>query len=482
MMMPPCFSFHSHTRRRNSSRPRSCRVLLFLLAKFALYHRLRRNAGVVGARQPEDFVARQTRPACENVLNRVVENVPEGEHAGDIRGRNDNRVCGLGGAGSAAKTLLQPPGIPLFFDGLGFVGFCEFGHEASILRKNVLHSTGFYRKFHLQVPESRSTCKRVRNVLIISVLLFWAASSQAKWNVVIYDNRRYVPIEDVATFYKMNLPATSAGSISTRSSRPKHRGRGQWSQCLRQRRQICALFPDRIQGGHTLISAMDVVKIIEPILRPQKIKNAGTVRTVILDAGHGGIDSGATGALGREKDATLDVVLRAKKLLQENGYQVRCTRITDFLVPLEKRAQFANRHANAIFVSVHFNKSNDGEATGLETYCLAPRGVPSMDEENLSYSDYVQHPGHANDPANVALATTVHAALVRNLGLTDRGVKRARFVVIKNVTIPGILIEGGFMSGTPDARLIATPEYRQRIAQCILDGVNRYKKPLPIRR
>ncbi|HEY6677135.1 MAG TPA: N-acetylmuramoyl-L-alanine amidase, partial [Terrimicrobium sp.] len=104
--------------------------------------------------------------------------------------------------------------------------------------------------------------------------------------------------------------------------------------------------------------------------------------------------------------------------------------------------------------------------------------VPSMDEENLSYSDYVQHPGHANDPANIALATTVHAALVRSLGLTDRGVKRARFVVIKNVTIPGILIEGGFMSGTPDARLIATPEYRQRIAQCILDGVNRYKEAL----
>jgi N-acetylmuramoyl-L-alanine amidase len=169
-------------------------------------------------------------------------------------------------------------------------------------------------------------------------------------------------------------------------------------------------------------------------------------------------------------------VIRAKKLLQENGYQVRCTRLTDFLVPLEKRAQFANRHANAIFISVHFNKSNRGEATGLETYCLAPRGVPSMDEENLSYSDYVQHPGHVNDPANIALATTVHAALVRNLGLTDRGVKRARFVVIKNVTIPGILIEGGFMSGTPDARLIATPEYRQRIAQCILEGVNRYKE------
>jgi hypothetical protein len=169
------------------------------------------------------------------------------------------------------------------------------------------------------------------------------------------------------------------------------------------------------------------------------------------------------------------VVLRAKKLLENSGFQVRCTRDSDVLIPLEKRAEFANRHSNALFVSVHFNKSNTGVASGLETYCLAPRGVPSMDEENLSYSDYVQHPGHKQDPANVALATTVHAALVRNLRLPDRGVKRARFVVIKNITIPGILVEGGFMSGTPDAQLIASAAYRQRIAECIRDGVNRYK-------
>ncbi len=316
----------------------------------------------------------------------------------------------------------------------------------------------------------------MRYVLITSILLFWAALSEAKWNVVIHDNRRYVPMEDVAAFYKMNMPSTSTDRFRLeapgRSIEGADNGRNVYINGVKY--ALC--FPIVSQGGQTLISAMDVVKIIEPILRPQKIKNAGPVRTVILDAGHGGIDSGATGALGKEKDAALDVVIRAKKLLQENGYQVRCTRLTDFLVPLEKRAQFANRHANAIFVSVHFNKSNRGAATGLETYCLAPRGVPSMDEENLSYSDYVQHRGHANDPANIALATTVHAALVRNLGLTDRGVKRARFVVIKNVTIPGILIEGGFMSGTPDARLIATPEYRQRIAQCILDGVNRYKE------
>ena len=155
------------------------------------------------------------------------------------------------------------------------------------------------------------------------------------------------------------------------------------------------MLSDPLEEGRTLISAMDVVKIIEPILRPQKIKNPGSVNTVILDAGHGGIDGGATGSLGKEKDAALDVVLRAKKLLQENGYQVRCTRVNDAFIPLGRRAEFANRHRNAIFVSVHFNKSKFADASGLETYCLAPRGVPSMDEENLSYSDYVQHQGTA---------------------------------------------------------------------------------------
>ncbi|HEY5812644.1 MAG TPA: N-acetylmuramoyl-L-alanine amidase, partial [Terrimicrobiaceae bacterium] len=306
-------------------------------------------------------------------------------------------------------------------------------------------------------------------------MFFWAVASQAKWNVVIHDNRRYVPIEDVADFYQMNLPSSSGERFRLEAPGRSIEGADGGRHVYINGVKYALCFPIVSRDGRTLISAMDVVKIIEPILRPQKIKNPGAVRTVILDAGHGGLDSGATGSPGREKDVALDVVLRAKKLLQENGYQVRCTRLTDIFIPLEKRAQYANRHANAIFVSVHFNKSNRSGASGLETYCLAPRGVPSMDEENLSYSDYVQHAGHSNDPANIALATTVHAALTRNLGLPDRGVKRARFVVIRNITIPGILMEGGFMSGTPDAGLIATPEYRQRIAQCILDGVNRYK-------
>lgn len=315
----------------------------------------------------------------------------------------------------------------------------------------------------------------MRIALIAALLLAWSLPAQASWNVVMHENRRYVSLEDVAAFYKMNAPASDGKKFRLTAPGRSIEGSAGGREILVNGVKYVLCFPIASRNGTTIISAMDVVKIIEPILRPQKIQNAGAVRTVVLDAGHGGHDSGARGPLGTEKDATLDVVLRAKKLLQENGYQVRCTRLTDTFVPLEKRAEFANRHANAIFVSVHFNKSNTGGGTGLETYCLAPRGVPSMDEENLRYSDFVQYPGHARDPENIALATCVHAGLVRTLGLTDRGIKRARFVVIKNITVPGILVEGGFMSGSPDYQLIATPAYRQKMAQAILDGVNRYK-------
>lgn len=316
----------------------------------------------------------------------------------------------------------------------------------------------------------------MRNFLLIMLLLTSASLAGADWDVIMHENRRYVAIENVARFYKMNTPVVNGSKFRIATAGRSIEGTANGRDIFINGVKYVLCFPIATKNGKTIISAMDVVKIIEPILRPQKIKDAGAVRTIILDAGHGGHDSGARGPLGAEKDAALDVVLRTKKLLQENGYQVRCTRLTDTFIPLEKRAEFANKHANAIFVSIHFNKSNTGGGTGLETYCLAPRGVPSMDEENLRYSDFVQYPGHARDAENIALATTVHASMVRNLGLPDRGIKRSRFVVVKNITVPGILVEGGFMSGQPDQRMIATPEYRQKMAKSIVDGINLYKK------
>ena len=309
------------------------------------------------------------------------------------------------------------------------------------------------------------------------ILIFLAAiqAASAQWNITLHEGRRYVPLADVTAFYKLNPPLIEGNTFTLTGQGRTIRGSAGGREVYINNVKYVLCFDIVSKSGQFLISAMDVTKIIEPVMRPGKIKDATAVRTVILDAGHGGHDSGATGPMGSEKDAALDVVLRAKKLLEENGYNVRLTRVADVFIPLENRPAMANKYPNAIFVSVHFNKSNVGGASGVETYALAPRGVPSMDEEHLSYSDFRPYPGHARDSENIALATAMHSSLLRHLRLYDRGIKRARFLVIRDIVIPGVLLEGGFMNHPFDARQITGTAYRDAFASAILEGVNRYK-------
>ncbi|MEI6072721.1 MAG: N-acetylmuramoyl-L-alanine amidase [Verrucomicrobiae bacterium] len=310
----------------------------------------------------------------------------------------------------------------------------------------------------------------------VAILFVLAASAaSADWNVSMHDGRRYVPVGDVVDFYRMNPPEISGNSFTLTGQGRTIRGNAGSREIWINNVKYILCFDVVAKGGRILISAMDVTKIIEPVMRPGKIKDASAVRTVILDAGHGGHDSGARGPLGAEKDAALDVALRAKKLLEQNDYNVRLTRSTDVFIPLEKRPAFANRCPNAIFISIHFNKSNRVGGTGIETYALAPRGVPSMDEENLSYSDFKQYPGHARDSENIALATAMHSSMLRQMRLFDRGIKRARFVVIRDAQIPAVLLEGGFMNHPDDSRQIASGGFRDAFARAILEGATRYR-------
>ncbi len=311
-------------------------------------------------------------------------------------------------------------------------------------------------------------------LIFLCVLLIPVEGIASAWNVVMHGNRRHVPIEDVARFYKLGTPVKGEKEFRIESPGRSIRGKVGTREVFINNVKYILCFPIVKKGGSILISAMDVTKILEPVLRPGKIKNAGPVRTVVLDAGHGGHDSGATGRRGMEKEAALDVVLRAKRLLEAQGYTVQLTRSRDVFVPLEQRAAYANRFPDAIFVSVHFNKSSKGTASGIETFALAPRGVPSMDEQNFSYSDLKQHPGHARDPENIALATALHSSMLRKMRLYDRGIKRARFAVIRNIKIPGVLLEGGFMNHPVDSQLIASSSFRDSFAKAILEGVNRY--------
>jgi N-acetylmuramoyl-L-alanine amidase len=219
---------------------------------------------------------------------------------------------------------------------------------------------------------------------------------------------------------------------------------------------------------------VDLVKLIEPVLRPSKIEGAARVNTVVLDPGHGGTDRGAVGRLGDEKTFTLDVSVRAAQLLSRAGYRVLMTRSTDETVSLEERVTFARRFPSALFVSVHFNSG--GAGTGVETYAMSPRGVPSMSAEGAHLAAFETYPGNSRDAENAALATATHASLVSRSGMFDRGIKRARFYVLREAMIPGVLLEAGFLSNAEDMQRIASSGYRQQVAGSIAEAVGNYRR------
>lgn len=316
---------------------------------------------------------------------------------------------------------------------------------------------------------------RLALLTILFLALGWE-HTRADWNVVTHDGRRYVPIDNVARFYGMSQAVRQGGSFTLRGGGRTMEGRAGTKEVLIDGVKYILCFPIATRDGVPIVSAMDVTKIIEPVLRPGKIENATQVRTVILDPGHGGHDSGAVGPTGREKDFALDVARRAKPLLEQRGFRVLLTRHDDTFIPLERRSAFANRHDNAIFISIHFNKSKTGQASGIETFALAPRGVPSMGEDEVTTNAVRQYPGHVRDPENILLATAVHSSMLRYCPLPDRGIKRARFHVIRETKIPSVLIEGGFMNHGHDARMIASAAFRQRLAMAIADGVMRFQR------
>jgi N-acetylmuramoyl-L-alanine amidase len=237
----------------------------------------------------------------------------------------------------------------------------------------------------------------------------------------------------------------------------------------------------RLYRRSVYISRIDADRFLAPMI--EAALNTGaqpTVRTIALDAGHGGKDNGKTNDRLKvnEKTFTLDVVLRLEKLLEAAGYRVVLTRSDDRFVELDDRPAIAHRAGADIFVSVHFNSVENGaqRVTGLEVFSLAPQYQYSTDDSAREATEQTRvfNPGNAYDSANTKLAYEVHRQMLSDLKTIDRGHKRQRFKVLRLAQCPAILIEGGYLSNDAEARKIANPAYRQGIAESIARGIRNY--------
>ena len=235
-------------------------------------------------------------------------------------------------------------------------------------------------------------------------------------------------------------------------------------------------FPVMAHEGKVFVSRLDLSKIIEPGLRPEMIGGVTPFTTVVLDPGHGGHDRGAASKFGFEKDFALDVALRARKMLESAGYKVVMTRSTDVFIPLEQRPAVANNIANSIFVSIHFNSTNTNpDARGFEIFSMAPRWAPATNDAHFSERDLREEPGNGLDMPSGALAGSVFHALLGHVPMVDRGIKHARFAVLRLSTVPAILVECGFVSNKAESTLISSSAWRAHVAEAIVDGVENYK-------
>jgi N-acetylmuramoyl-L-alanine amidase len=304
-----------------------------------------------------------------------------------------------------------------------------------------------------------------------------AGLAATDWQVVKIGNRQYLTVDNIAKFY--GLP-TGVAPIEKRIRLDDGKNSIEVQLDSREmmingvRNWLC--FPIAEKDGQYLVSRVDLAKTLEPQLRPQMIPNLGQFKTVVLDPGHGGYDKGAVSSYGCEKDFALDVARHIKPLLEAKGINVKMTRDSDIFVPLELRARIANTTKDSIFVSIHFNATDsNASANGFEIFSLTPRGAPSMSDDALALRFMNMQAGSPVDAPSLALSMSVYHSVVGHFSEADRGIKRARFAVLRLTQIPAILVEGGFLTERGESRMIAQSAWRAKLAQSIATGLINYK-------
>jgi len=234
--------------------------------------------------------------------------------------------------------------------------------------------------------------------------------------------------------------------------------------------------------GFWTIRDVDVEKTILPLINPSRALKSESWRLVVLDPGHGGKDRGASDLRRglEEKRITLELARRIRTILRKYNVDVRLTRDSDKTTSLSRRCLLAKRWGADLFISIHLNAAANSGASGIETHILPPAGCPITASAFVSSRDRVAFPGNRHDGANIVLGYYLQRSLIKYTRMEDRGVRRSRFYVIRNVDCPAALVECGFISSRKDRTKIMTTAYQNNVAkaitECILTYLNMVKR------
>ena len=295
------------------------------------------------------------------------------------------------------------------------------------------------------------------------------APAVGTWHVREVDGIEYVPLEDLRSFYKL-MPLQPKGR-KVAGQRLVGNGEVELSfgpaprEVFIQERLCVLTYPvHEDASGDLLVSRLDVVQLIEPVLRPVYIQNRRAVRTVVLDPGHGGHDTGTVTPYAREADVTLSVATRLGAELQKRGYEVRYTQEQNQYQSSQARVDKANAAPAAVFVSLHLN-SGRSDVKGVQTYTLAPA---EKNEKPM--------PGHEFSQSSMALAMALQSSLVEKVGAEDGGCRRAHYSLLNSLQCPGVMVELGYATHPEEGTRLSTEEYQLKLVEALAMGIDSFAR------
>lgn len=277
----------------------------------------------------------------------------------------------------------------------------------------------------------------------------------------------YQSVEELRSFYKLStgVKTTRKGAVAlSMGDLAVELGPGSREMRIGGVRLMLARPLQRDAAGNVLLSREDWVKWLDPILRPTYISGRAPVRTVVLDAAHGGHDVGTPSSYVNEAATTLQLATRLKEVLEKQGFQVVLTRSGDYFLSDRQRVEIANREPQAIFVSLHLN-SGRTDYRGAQVYTTAPAAPGTTPT-----------PGNAHDAAQAALAFALQSALVTIAGAPDAGCARAHYSLLSSITCPAVWVELGYATHPQEGPALASAAYQDTLVQALAQGIGTYAK------
>lgn len=232
--------------------------------------------------------------------------------------------------------------------------------------------------------------------------------------------------------------------------------------------------PCRGSGNSWKIHETDFKKGIDPILRAYHYAPRRMPRLVVIDPGHGGKDTGAIGPNKvYEKDVVLDISHRVRKQLEAQKIAVRMTRTGDTYPSLDQRTDYAYKVSADLFVSIHADGAGDSSAQGVETFITSVEGGESSNHYGQG-GDVFAVRNNEYDAANAILGFSIQSNHVKASKRSDRGLRRARFAVLRSAPCPAALVECGFLTNPSEESLLNSTSYRENVARGISNGILGY--------